>query len=392
MRHLHPFPARMAPELAMGAMQGLRANSCVLDPMAGSGTVLRHAALAGHNAIGFDMDPLAVLIAKVSSRRLDPLKIKKLYNRIARDCETLRLRDVNLPWIDNDLETQAFINYWFGRKQSNALRKLAYLLKRSEKDAPKSDSLDVLKIALSRIIVTKETAASLARDTSHSRPHKVREHSEYDVIKGYRRSVQQVLRFIENEMPEVDARVSRGDARSLNVADRTVDLVVTSPPYLNAIDYLRGHKLALVWLGWSVSAIREIRSSSIGAEKAAPRSATDDSDVSKVRSAMLTAQLPSRFESIVIRYAGDLTKMMREISRVLKHDGKAVLVVGDSCLRSEFISNSEGVKASAALGGLQVTSQVSRELPHSSRYLPLSAGTPLGKRMRTENVLVFVKA
>jgi tRNA G10 N-methylase Trm11 len=55
----------MAPELALETLSKLKKNSLVLDPMAGSGTVLRDATELGHRAIGFDVDPLAVLMARV---------------------------------------------------------------------------------------------------------------------------------------------------------------------------------------------------------------------------------------------------------------------------------------------------------------------------------------
>src|ERR1039457_4713691 len=61
-RPIHPFPARMASEIVWRKLPeggGLR----VLDPMSGSGTTLVTARMRGHEAIGFDRDPLAVLIA-----------------------------------------------------------------------------------------------------------------------------------------------------------------------------------------------------------------------------------------------------------------------------------------------------------------------------------------
>jgi hypothetical protein len=36
-----------------------------------------------------------------------------------------------------------------------------------------------------------------------------------------------------------------------------VDLIFTSPPHLNAIDYLRCSKFSLVWMGHSIAALRE---------------------------------------------------------------------------------------------------------------------------------------
>ena len=62
---VHPFPARMAPELALAGLESLRPGSLVLDPFAGSGTVLRQATELGHRAVGFDLDPLSVLMTRV---------------------------------------------------------------------------------------------------------------------------------------------------------------------------------------------------------------------------------------------------------------------------------------------------------------------------------------
>ena len=62
---IHPFPARMGPDLAVKRLHRIKEPSVVLDPMAGSGTVLRHASEFGHIAIGRDLDPLAILMARV---------------------------------------------------------------------------------------------------------------------------------------------------------------------------------------------------------------------------------------------------------------------------------------------------------------------------------------
>jgi SAM-dependent methyltransferase len=384
----------MAPELALAALEGLAPGSHVLDPMAGSGTVLRHASFAGHKAIGFDLDPLAVLISRVSSRKVDIEKVESLCEDILDTTAQLGLKDAQLPWMDNCEETTQFVAYWFGKDQRNVLRKLAYALREAEYHAVGVEKrhVDVLKVALSRIIITKESGASLARDVSHSRPHRVRESSDYDVIKGFQTSTAQVVRFLEDGLPARDATVKRGDARRLNsLDDASIDIVITSPPYLNAIDYLRGHKLSLVWFGYTLGQIRQIRSDSIGSERALQ--VDGDQDRLRVESAMVNkAKLLRRHRGMVSRYATDILRMVREISRVLKPSGKAVLVVGDCCVSSEFISNSSGIKEAASIHGLQLVSRTSRDLPSNSRYLPITATNALSKRLRTENVLTFCPA
>ncbi|MGB0478231.1 MAG: hypothetical protein ACPGJJ_02670 [Parvibaculales bacterium] len=57
--NIHPFPARMAPELVDEKIAKLPEGSHILDPMCGSGTTLRRGIDAGHSATGWDIDPLA---------------------------------------------------------------------------------------------------------------------------------------------------------------------------------------------------------------------------------------------------------------------------------------------------------------------------------------------
>ena len=71
-RHpIHPFPARMAPGIALSALADSDRQLRVLDPMMGSGTVLAMARAYGHRAYGVDLDPLAVLIARVWTTAYD---------------------------------------------------------------------------------------------------------------------------------------------------------------------------------------------------------------------------------------------------------------------------------------------------------------------------------
>lgn len=91
---------------------------------------------------------------------------------------------------------------------------------------------------------------SLAIDVSHSRPHKAYGTVTFMPFEKFLYSVEAVLRgapFIEEEK-HPRAIVCKGDARNIPIRSGTIDYVITSPPYLNAIDYLRGHKFSLVWI------------------------------------------------------------------------------------------------------------------------------------------------
>ncbi len=394
LKPIHPFPARMAPGVVMDRLAELREGSRVLDPMAGSGVVLRHAIEFGHQAVGFDLDPLAVLMSRVWTTPISENQLDVWADRVLREAQTTKERTTRLDWIDGDEETESFVEYWFGESQRAELRQIAYVLSRYGSGDCKEDaaSLDLIRLALSRIIVTKEPCASLARDTSHSRPHKVLESSPFEVIPALDRSIRMLRKRLIGQPPSAAAGVEPGDARNLGtVGTRSVDAVITSPPYLNAIDYLRGHRLSLVWLGHGLKELRRIRSSSIGAERG-----PDDRNVHHLFSRMKQtmgdlAQLPSRYRLMIDRYVEDLYRMMSEVARVLRPGGTATLIVGNSCLKGTFVRNAAGVAEAAKMVGLVPTKTFERTLPDSRRYLPVTKGGQLGRRMRTETICDFCR-
>jgi DNA modification methylase len=382
----------MAPELALRKARALGENSLVLDPMVGSGTVMQAAARHGHRCVGFDVDPLAVLMTRVATRRFDEDRLQTLTANLVKKARRLRVEDFSLPWFDK--ETDEFARYWFAAKQRRDLKRIAYLLQTDRRFSNDSPEADILKIALSRLIITKESGASLARDVSHSRPHRVADENDFEVIGKFSSAVNTISSRLGNSFFGKRPKIRLGDARKLSwVRNESVDMVMTSPPYLNAIDYMRGHRLSLIWLGHSLSHLRQIRSNSIGAERGPDAERLVDS-VGRVRGSLgKLARLSARHSGMIDRYSFDLLLMTSQVSRVLKPGGKAVFVVGNSCLKDVFISNSRGVETAASVAGLKLTYQVERDLPNQSRYLPMpkDQNSALGRRMRTETVLTFTK-
>lgn len=345
---------------------------------------------SGIQAIGSDLDPMAVLIAGVNTTPIDAEEAMKAAMQVVREAEKLVLEDIYLPWIDDDIETQKFIEFWFARKQINDLRRLMMIISYDYGGSTQA----FLKVAVSRLIITKEKGASLARDTSHSRPHRVTLTNEYEVFPNFIKSA----KLLASRLPGSDAGsaiVSRADARNLRVPDAQVDMVITSPPYLNAIDYMRGHKLALVWLGYKLADLRTVRSTSIGAERRPDNAISDEALKSLMQKMDFYEQLASKEKGMFDRYVLDMLALMKEISRVLKPKGSAVMVVGNSCLKGIFIKNTMAVTIAAELAGLHLVSENERELPANRRYLPPPSSentSTLTNRMRTEAILTFGKA
>lgn len=376
-RPIHPFPARMAASIAWKELKSSPKTLAVLDPMSGSGTSLAVASRLGHRARGIDVDPLAVLMAKVWTTHVDPERFKRAAKAALKRAKARR--SAPLP---KDRETREFIKYWFDEKNRRQLGALAAAI-RSVKDR---DVRDALWCAFSRMIITKQGGVSLAMDLAHSRPHKVRDEATLHPFDIFLLRANELAALLPAEGVRA-ANVALGDARKLTVKSRSIDRVITSPPYLNAIDYMRTSKYTLVWMGYTVGEVRQVRSGSIGTEF----SGTPSDKLLDVTKAMGNVKrLPERYLRIVQRYVNDLSMVVREVARVLKPGGKALMVVGDCTVRGVYLKNSAAIVALAKVHGLRLTSQRSRPLPPNRRYLPppkSASGRALRKRMAHEVLL-----
>ncbi|HEY2712872.1 MAG TPA: hypothetical protein VGI60_10185 [Chthoniobacterales bacterium] len=393
---IHPFPARMAPELVWEEMPDDSKSLRVLDPMVGSGTTLVAARLRGHDAIGFDRDPLAVLISKAWIGDVDVARTEKRAAEVLERAKrrVLRLTKRSSYPEDTDDETRGFIDFWFDIDNRKELTALAASISCVRDEGIRN----VLWCAFSRMIITKEAGVSLAMDVSHSRPHRVFDVAPHSAFDRFARAVNYITKlapFIAGKQSKGAAVVSSEDARKMPLGAETIDLIITSPPYLNAIDYLRGHKLSLVWMGHNIAAIRMLRATNMGTEVAATATLADVA-VGQVMEKMCAGELlDARHRGMLRRYVRDLQALLSECHRVLRGEGNAVLVCGDCTLRETFIANSTAVKLLGTAVGFQLISSRRRALPENRRYLPppesRSAGIALRKRMREEVILTLKK-
>ncbi len=98
-------------------------------------------------------------------------------------------------------------------------------------------------------------------------------------------------------------KVFHSDARSLPIEDESVELVITSPPYINVFNYHQNYRKVMEMVGWDML---KIAKSEIGSNR-------------KNRG--------NRFLT-VIQYSIDMFLALREMRRVLKPDGRLILVIG----------------------------------------------------------------
>jgi DNA modification methylase len=386
----------MAPEVVWKELPSSRQRLRILDPMAGSGTTLVTARLRGHDAIGFDRDPLAVLIANAWISDVDPeatqKKAKEVLSRARERAKVLNAHEAFPAGADD--ETKQFVRYWFDDVNRIQLAALSNTIGRLRDSSLRG----LMWCALSRLIITKQAGVSLAMDISHSRPHKKYNTAPIKPFDHFTRAARQVIKaspFTNKLLRAPRAVMENADARRLPLKDNNVDLVITSPPYLNAIDYVRGHKFSLVWMGYSVADMRDLRATNVGSEITAKAGADDGITEEIMRSMCDIPTLTSRHAGMLRQYVRDIRTLLAETHRVLRRNGKAIIVIGDCNLRQTFVKNSRAIEIVAEQAGFVVKKIRRRPLPENRRYLPppgaTGSGKELRKRMREEVIFTLLR-
>lgn len=391
---LHAFPAKFPPQLPRKFIEALtRPGDYVLDPMAGSGTTPLEAFIAGRQPVIVDIDPLALHVCRVKTSPLPLIEAAETGSRVISRVKT-RLFDADglNPAMDLDTRTQEFVDYWFDRQSQ---RELIFLL--DEIQQVQNDRIRAfLALTLSAIIITKSGGVSLAFDLAHTRPHKVADKKYRSPVKEFEKRFQRNLRSLADLPPDGLAPViSMGNAQALPLRGGTIDLVVTSPPYpSNAIDYMRAHKFSLVWLGYKLDSLSQLRKAYIGSEAVNGVEFEPLPDQTRQVIAAVAA-LDHKKGRAVERYYSEMTRVLREMFRVIKPGKAAVMVVGSSRLRG-VDTNVHGCLAEIGQSlGFEVPHIGVRRIDRNRRMMPArrqtDADSQIEKRMHEEHVIGFFK-
>ncbi len=417
---IHSFPAKFPPQLPRKFILALtQPRDIVLDTMAGSGTSLFEAYLLDRQAIGVDIDPLAILLSKVKERNYNVTSL----HTVARQILTNAVKAIssssdavfNSRSIIFDIKTCDFLDYWFSKDVQIELLALLNEINKIEDHVTR----DFFKLVFSSVIITKTGGVSLAIDLAHTRPHRARTifskdgqlvlgedkgpqnkkhltkklRSPLDEFKKkYESNIKGVLDYSPNNAFPV---LSYGNAHALPIESNSVDLIVTSPPYAsNAIDYMRAHKFSLVWFGYPIDALTQKRKTYIGSEGAYNGNSVELPK--SVEHVVARVNKKSKTKSISLhRYYCEMSLALNEMYRVLKPGKASVVVVGNSTLAGEDAKVEECLIAIGKKSGFEIPKVGIRQLDRNRRMLP--AGTnrdtssQIQQRMHEEYVIGFYK-
>lgn len=390
----HPFPARMPVSVVEHLITRVTTSDAViLDPMVGSGTTLIAARRLGRRSLGFERDPLALLIARSAIADFDLRRLERLGARVLNHAQAavtsgkVRLHQIRAQMLPED---RRFIDYWFPSKSQEQLCALADAIEEEASGMEK----DFAWVVFSSLIIAKSAGASSALDLPRSRPHKRPDKAVVLPLDAWTRRFRTAVARLPFKNCELatGASVRGGDARELPLEDQAADLVLTSPPYLNAIDYLRAHKFSLVWMGYSLRQLRELRGTMMGTERGLW---SLDGLPPGLEERMENLLVEERVRAQRRRYLSDLAKVLAEIARVLRPGGLALLAVGPTIISSKRTDAGNVVAALGERVGLRVVGGVARHLRAAHRSLPpprtAATSSPLSHRMRREVIVALRK-
>ena len=392
---LHAFAAKFPPQLPRVFIRGLtKPGDAVLDPMMGSGTTIVEALTERRKAVGFDIDPLSVRLVQAKTLPLDIHEVVAKGREVVNEA-LMHMRDTKS--LDRKLEsffdenTKKFIDYWFLASTQRELMALVLAIQEIDNVVVRR----FLELTFSSIIVTKSGGVSVARDLAHTRPHR-------DGTKVPKNAIEQFSTRIRKNavsMAQLDTDtggplVSFGDAKRIPLASNSVDLIVTSPPYANAIDYMRAHKFSLVWFKKTVAELGELRAAYIGSERIG-RSGYGHLPETVERVIATIGVLDRSKAKILRKYFLEMGHALSEMHRVLKYDAVAVVVVGTSVMRGVNVQTHKCLADVASQRGFEVVGISRRALDRNRRMMPARFGksqTLIEQRMHEEYVLGLLKS
>ena len=394
---LHAFAAKFPPQLPRVFIEGLtQKGETVMDPMMGSGTAIVEAFLCGRRAVGFDIDPLALMICRVKTHPVDLLEATWAGKRVVSSAIKLLQRASRLEPAMRERFSAAsleFINYWFAKQSQRELMALLLAIEREHSTPP---LLDFLKVVFSSIIITKSGGVSRAYDLAHTRPHLLEGKPYKDAIKVFEVRLNKSAALL-SQLPSngKDVEIQQYDCRRrLPLADDSVQLIVTSPPYANAIDYMRAHKFSLVWFGEDIDSLSTLRSTYIGSEKTVEADTSGlPGSVCRVIQELETAD--NKKSRVLAKYFTDMRLALYEMFRVLEPGRCCIVVVGPSTMRGQTIKTHELLGDIGSEIGFATVEIAERKLDRNRRMLPMAFrrnhNSQIESRMHEEYIIGFFK-
>jgi DNA modification methylase len=308
---------------AFSLKKGMR----VLDPFCGVGTTLLACKQMGLDSLGFDVHPVAVFAAKVKVRDYDPDKLRQ-------EIKALIKAKFRLPKVPSAGLARRFFH---PRTLEDALFFRNLILENRDRISRDFLLLGLMNVAIKCSYAYKDGAVV-----------KVRKKPVPPLRDMLRRQLFRMAGDIERlKVEKCETHASFGDARSLPIESESVDCVITSPPYLNKIEYTKiyeiEHELFLNFLE-ERPAVRSYIGLSLG------KLEKDMIRLEKILDYETVKSLPTE----AIPYLMDMFQSIEEMHRVCRKGAKLGIVVGNGCFPTGVVDSDTLLSSMAESMGFKV--------------------------------------
>ena len=312
---IHPYPAKYIPQIPNLIIEEFtNERHTVLDPFCGCGTTLLEAKLLGRRSVGIDLNPIGVLISRVKTYSIsdeDLLVLEQFKNDLkkafARKANK-RLWKPNIPKID----------HWFCSESIEGLSKIVDVIRK----VSEIDRRRILNLALSGIIVNVSNQESETRFAAISK-----EITLDKILNSYLTKLNDIIKKLltlkeVNKFAKTDSKVILENTLSIGkiLNPNSIDLIVTSPPYLNSFDYYLYHKFRIYWLSYPENMLEVIAVDKIQDEEIGSR-----------------YKYSGKNSSNVSEFKDEMRSCFSSLNTILKPSKLLFLVVGDSIVKGDFM-------------------------------------------------------
>jgi hypothetical protein len=268
------YPCKFIPHIPRWFIKNYASESTkkygVLDPFMGSGTTLVEASLLGYPSYGVDIDPLSKLLSNVKTTPLSSKEFSIINDFISNYQLSIKKPSQFKSKSNTYIPDKDLIAYWFSESNINDLALIRFLIHDNFNKFKNKKVKNFLEIVLASIIRKVSKA-----DNQSPKPYISTKIKKDHVIvfdeffKNLLKYIDAVKDFSENHKSEV--KIIGFDARKIDnksLVSGKISLAMTSPPYINAFDYVRSLKLENFWLdGFDKKKLDALYDHQIGSEK-----------------------------------------------------------------------------------------------------------------------------
>ena len=334
MHTIHAYPAKFPAFMASKAFEYASGEGVnirrVADIFCGCGTVALEAKNHNYQFWGCDINPVATLIAKAKSNQYDKAIFEHYYSQILMQYKSIEL--------DSNVYTNANarLQYWF---KENTFCELLKIYMAINKSVLEEKYLEAYKCIFSSIL--KASSRWLNKSI---KPQVDPEKQEINVLKKFQSQCNKFIRAID-EIEESNTDIEINCENFLSVKNLpSVDLIVTSPPYVTSYEYADLHQLSSLWLGYADD-YRDLRKGSIGSVYNSDDFTIDFSKLNETGKNIVKAlensdKASSKVKSVA-RYFVDMQDAVRKCAQMLNKNGMVFFVVGDTEYKGVKIQNSK---------------------------------------------------